>query len=244
MKIFLENIFMCLVKFWKCYFPPPHNRKTTKTPPPTPPQQQQKNQRSKRESKKSKSQTNFITKISNENENEIGNRFVGSWCNLPVRSVRCDLRFVGSQCNSSVRLAWCDSRFVGSRCDDLGFVGQCDSSVVWRSWVFWVRDLSLSLVVAYSLGVWIILLELSVWIRAWRALCTSSAWESRWKMFEVKMRSEFIFHLWSLILRSNWKYLQFDPIYRTYQTCYFPENDFWISFEVKTNGPLIEFSIQ
>ena len=42
MKIVLENIFICLVTFWKCYFPPPHNRKTTKTPPPTPPQQQQK----------------------------------------------------------------------------------------------------------------------------------------------------------------------------------------------------------
>ena len=76
MKIFLENNFMCLVTLWKCYFPPPppqnpppHNRKTTKTPPPTPSQQQQ-NQRSKRESKKSKSQTNFITKISNENKNE------------------------------------------------------------------------------------------------------------------------------------------------------------------------------
>ena len=77
MKIFLENNFMCLVTFWKCYFPPPplqnpppHIRKTTKTPPPTPPPQQQQNQRSKRESKKSKSQTNFITKISNKNENE------------------------------------------------------------------------------------------------------------------------------------------------------------------------------
>ena len=85
MKIFLENNFMCLVTFWKCYFPPPppqnpppHNRKTTKTPPPTPPQQQQQNQRSKKESKKSKSQTNFITKISNENENESVR--VGSRC--------------------------------------------------------------------------------------------------------------------------------------------------------------------
>ena len=85
MKIFLENNFICLVTFWKCYFPPPppqnpppHNRKTTKTPPPTPPQQQQQNQRSKRESKKSKSQTKFITKISNENENE--SMRVGSRC--------------------------------------------------------------------------------------------------------------------------------------------------------------------
>ena len=59
------------------------------------------------------------------------------------------------------------------------------------------------------------------------------------KYFEVKIRTEIIFRLWSLILRSNWKYFQFDPIYRTYQTCYFPENDFWISFEVKTNGPLV-----
>ena len=33
------------------------------------------------------------------------------------------------------------------------------------------------------------------------------------KYFEVKMRTEFIFHLRSVILRSNWKYFQFDPIY-------------------------------
>ena len=53
MKIFLENIFMCLGVFWKCYFPPPptrnpppHNKKTTKTPPPTPQQQQQQQQKS------------------------------------------------------------------------------------------------------------------------------------------------------------------------------------------------------
>ena len=78
MKIVLENIFMYLVTFWKCYFPPSPNRKTTKTLPPTPPQQQQQNQRSKRESKKSKSQTKFITKISNENENE--SMRVGSRC--------------------------------------------------------------------------------------------------------------------------------------------------------------------
>ena len=58
MKIVLENIFMYLVTFWKCYFPPSPNRKTTKTLPPTPPQQQQQNQRSKRESKKSKSHRN------------------------------------------------------------------------------------------------------------------------------------------------------------------------------------------
>ena len=84
---------MCLVTLWKCYFPPPppqnpppHNRKTTKTPPPTPPpQQQQQNQRSKRESKKSKSQTNFITKISNENENELVRVGSSVWVGL-----RCD----------------------------------------------------------------------------------------------------------------------------------------------------------
>ena len=109
MKIFLENIFMCLVTFWKCYFPPlptqnppPHNKKTTKTPPPTPPQQQQQNQRSKREIKKSKSQTNFITKISNKNENKIDNEFVGS---------RCDDS--GSWVRGTTR-RWCD---------DLGFFG-------------------------------------------------------------------------------------------------------------------------
>ena len=86
--------------------------------------------------------------------------------------------------------------------------------------------------------------SLSVWIEASQALCAceraaSSACErAEWKMFEVKIWAKLIFRLFCLILRSNWKYFQFDPIYRTYQTCYFPENDFWILFGVKTNGPL------
>ena len=114
MKFFLENNFMCLVTLWKCYFPPPppqypppHNRKTTKTPPPTPPQQQQQNQRSKRESKKSKSQTNFITKISNENENESVR--VGSRCGASGFVRVCRREWVHRA--SSVR--------VGSQCNDL-----------------------------------------------------------------------------------------------------------------------------
>ena len=89
---------------------------------------------------------------------------------------------------------------------------------------------------ASLLSVWIVLLELGVWIGASQALCVCE--RAEWKIFEVKMRTELIFRLFCLILRSNWKYFQFDPIYRTYQTCYFLENDFWISFEVKTNGHL------
>ena len=125
MKIFLENIFMCLVTFWKCYFPPPptqnpppHNRKTTKTPPPTPPQQQQKNQRSKREIKKSKSQTNFITKISNKNENEIGNdlwvcgvTILGSWVRGATRRWCDDLGFSGFTISLSLSVCACESFF-------------------------------------------------------------------------------------------------------------------------------------
>ena len=90
MKIVLENIFMCLVTFWKCYFPPPptqnpppHHKKTTKTPPPTPPQQQQKNQRSKRESKKSKSHKNpnrFMGRSkSHKKSKSQKEREIGSW---------------------------------------------------------------------------------------------------------------------------------------------------------------------
>ena len=145
---------MCLVIFWKCYFPPPptqnpppHNRKTTKTPPPTPPQQQQKNQRSKRESKKSKSQINFITKISNENENEIGNGFASSWC---------DLRFMGSRCDrrSAARGSWVHGAMISSSwvrgfvvrlaggATNLGFLGSRSLSL---SVCAWVLFLSLSL---------------------------------------------------------------------------------------------------
>ena len=86
MKIVIENIFMCLVTFWKYYFPPPptqnpppHNRKTTKTPP----QQQQKNQRSERESKKSKSHRNvdwFVGRSkSHKNSKSHREREIGSW---------------------------------------------------------------------------------------------------------------------------------------------------------------------
>ena len=62
---------------------------------------------------------------------------------------------------------------------------------------------------ASSLDVWIILLELGVWIGASQAMCAyegaaSSACErAEWKMFEVKMRTELIFRLFCLILRSN-----------------------------------------
>ena len=99
-----------------------------------------------------------------------------------------------------------------------------------EAWSFFARC------VDHSLG--------AQWIGASQALCvceraaSNACKRAEWKMFEVKMRTELIFRLFCLILWSNWKYFQFDPIYRTYQTCYFPENGFWISFEVKTNEPL------
>ena len=85
MKIVLENIFMYLVTFWKCYFPPPptqnpppQNRITTKTPPPTPQQQQQKNQRSKARGFvcRSKSHRKSHRKSKSHKERD---RFMGSW---------------------------------------------------------------------------------------------------------------------------------------------------------------------
>ena len=62
---------------------------------------------------------------------------------------------------------------------------------------------------ASSLDVWIILLELGVWIGASQALCAceraapNACERAEWKMFEVKMRTELIFRLFCLILRSN-----------------------------------------
>ena len=106
----------------------------------------------------------------------------GSWVHGATRW--CDRRGATHSswvCNAT---RWCDWRSVtrGSWVRGATISGSwggathwCDSLVVRRSWVFWVRDLSLSLVGASSLGVWIILLELGVWIGAWRALCTSSA---------------------------------------------------------------------
>ena len=113
MKIFLENIFMCLITFWKSYFPPPstqnpppHNRKTTKTPPPTPPPQQQKiiDQREK---------------VKNQNHKQIL---------LQKFQTRTRTRSV-----------------TGSRVRGFAMRLAVRGFVVRRSWVFWVRDLSLSL---------------------------------------------------------------------------------------------------
>ena len=195
MKFFLENIFMCLVTFWKSYFPPPptqnpppHNRKTTKTPPPTPPPQQQKNHRSKRESKKSKSQTNFITKISNENENEIGNGFAGSW----VRDATRGATILG---------------FLGSTISSLTI-----SPMVWRSWVFWVCNLSLSLS-----------LSLFVCLRKW---------------FEGKILAENIFRVKGLNFTVNWNSFPENPFSMRNQTPAFTEKYFQKWFEAKTNTAL------
>ena len=158
MKIFLENNFMCLVTLWKCYFPPPppqnpppHNRKTTKTPPPMPPPQQQQNQRSKRESKKSKSPTNFITKISNENENEsmrVGSSVrVGSRCDdLSTLSVSLFARGL----EMARRSRWLVTGF-----DEGGFerLERCDRLASMQSSCFGIGNLlalSLSLSLLFS----------------------------------------------------------------------------------------------
>ena len=236
MKIFLENNFMCLVTLWKCYFPPPppqnpppHNRKTTKTPPPTPPQQQQQNQRSKRESKKSKSQTIFITKISNENENEsvTDSRVRGAtcWCDWrgATRGSWCyDLGFVGSQCDLPVWSARCE--WVCRQSGASGFEndGKTISSVVWRS----LYSLCLSLRAWSGNGetismicdwvrrgwVWMIgavrsscsdvgdLLALSLSL----SLSLSSIFQGR-KSFEVKMKTEIIFCCFGSNFRSTGK---------------------------------------
>ena len=128
MKIVLENIFMCLVTFWKCYFPPPptqnpppHNKKTTKTPPPTPPQQQQKKKiRDQREKVKNQNHTKTQigswvdqnhTKNQNHKERERSVRgFVARrlWVADEVESS-------GSWVRRSVgRRLWVEDRFVGS----------------------------------------------------------------------------------------------------------------------------------
>ena len=75
MKIVLENIFMCLVTFWKCYFPPP----------PTPPQQQKKQLETKERKKKSKSHRNvdrFVGRSKAHKKSKSQrerDQFVGSW---------------------------------------------------------------------------------------------------------------------------------------------------------------------
>ena len=88
----------------------------------------------------------------------------------------------------------------------------------------------------------------SMWIVPFGSVCGSEQWSfergsacvrERRKRFEVKIRTENDFSRFWLNFRSNWKYFQFDRIYHANQTPYFLENDFRISFSVKTNGALV-----
>ena len=158
MKIVLKNIFMCLVIFWKCFFPPPstqnpspHNRKTTKTPPPTPPQQQQKNQRSKKESKKSKSHRNvdrFVGQSKSYRKSKWEReREIGSWVRgAKALGCRWSRRLVS-------RRLWVEDRFVARR---LWVAGEVEGSWVKgsRSKIgSWVRRSTKSKALSLSLFV-------------------------------------------------------------------------------------------
>ena len=102
----------------------------------------------------------------------------------------------------------------------------------------WSRSQSWCVGVDHSvwLGVWVGAVKL------WERQCVSERRvrvRKRRKTFKVKIWAEIDFRCFWLNLRSNWKYFQFDRIYHANQTCYFPENDFRISFSAKTNGPLV-----
>ena len=71
-------------------------------------------------------------------------------------------------------------------------------------------------------------------VRVWER----SACEREEEMVFRKIRTDNDFSRFWLNFWSNWKYFQFDRIYHANQTPYFPENDFQISFSVKTNGAL------
>ena len=98
---------------------------------------------------------------------------------------------------------------------------------------------------------WCVGVDRSVWLGVW--VGAVKLWErqcvcergvrvrERRKRFEVKIRTENDFSCFWLNFRSNWKYFQFDRIYHANQMPYFPENDFRISFSVKTNGALVAF---
>ena len=250
---------MCLVTFWKCYFPPPplqnpppHNRKTTKTPPPTPPPQQQQNQRSKRESKKSKSQTNFITKISNKNKNESVTsswvRGATRWCEWVhlCEWLRGVSGFVGAS-GFVVRVG--SSGFVGvsgfaMRVGSSGFVGASGFAVRWSLYF-----LCLSLCAWSGNGKMISMI--GDWVRrgwvwtigAVRSSCSdvifllrrrrsscffslSSIFQGR-KSFGVKMKTEMIFHCFGSNFQSTGNVFQFNQIWSNNQTPNFPKNHFW-----------------
>ena len=189
----------------------------------------------------------------NQNESEIGNSTTrrcdwggatrGSWVRGPIvgswvrRSWVVGSPFVGSLFMGSwvrgfairgfavhgswVRCSWARG-FVGSPFVGSPFVGSTISS--WRSHR-WCNDLNFlgSRSLSLSVCAWVLSLSLSLFARL-----------RKW--FEAKIWAENHFRWFWLILRSNWKYFQFDPIYHSNQKCYFPKNDFRILISVKTNG--------
>ena len=151
MKKFLENIFMCLVTFWKCYFPPPptrnpppHNRKTPKHHHP----------HHHHNNKKIKDQRE---KVKNQNHKQILiQKFQTRMRTRSVMGSRCDSRFVGSRCN--------DLGFFGF--DDLGFDDLAGGATILGFFGFAI-SLSLSLSLSLCLNVWVLSFSLSF------SLCTS-----------------------------------------------------------------------
>ena len=127
----------------------------------------------------------------------------------------------------------------------LEWIGACFVNCVdWiGAWIFQM----FGCVDCVELGLWCVGVDRSIWlgvwvgaVKLWERQCMSKRGvrvREKWKTFEVKIWAEIDFRWFWLILRSNWKYFQFDPIYHANQTCYFSENDFRISFSAKTNGP-------
>ena len=205
---------MCLVTFWKCYFPPPptqnppplapHNRKTTKTPPPTPPQQQQKNQRSKRESKKSKSHRNvdrFVGRSKSHKKSKSHrerDRFVGSW-----------REGFGSPVKSKALGRWQSRRLMSRRLVSRRLVSRRLVSRRLVSRRLWVEDRFVDRWVegfGSKIGSWVRRSAKSkawsgLWVRrrSWRLLSLSlsfCAWVRKW--FEVKILTETNFRVKSI----------------------------------------------
>ena len=237
MKIVVENIFMCLVLFWKCYFPTnfshflsyflniqtnfiTENFKitaksqsteqiTAKSQHHTPPKLQF-NPRQQTPAIKSHNHQNTTTTPPQQQQKSKSHRNQNHTQREIDGSKALGRRRDRAKARSSgvVRSARCCDR--RDRCDLVHAIIGLELGVHRRRQR---RDLSLLFFLSLSLSL------------------------SVWKPFEVKIGMEMNFSDQSFFFTVKWKWFLENSIFKTNPTAYFTENDFLKPFTPKTNGP-------
>ena len=229
MKIVVENIFMCLVLFWKCYFPTnfshgnsTHDSKlrqskatTTKTPPPH-------------------------NHNDNKNQNHIEIKITPRERSVGRRRDRTEARSSGAV-RSGVCDRWWDRcdlvrvivRLELTRSSDAVRSARCCNRRDWCDWCVRLADWSSGFASDRWTG-----LELEVHPLLLLALSLSLSL-SLWKPFEVKIGTEMNFRGQSVFFTVEWNWFPENSIFWTNQTLAFTEKHFRKWFSPKTNTALV-----